>query len=259
MEDTSPKTCPYCGNELPNRRRKQCGKPECKRAYNAERARRWNAEHPGYRQRYASNTDIYPHICEQCSVEFKSHKQVQRYCGVECLRLARAARRRAAVERERQRMLPVLHDHPTPFSRLPQAHPAVQMQHQGHARLFVAGTCHRCGKSYLAHSESGVAKYCSASCGRMTGKSRHRARKRNAEHEPYRRIAIFERDGWRCHICGKRINRSLGCSHPMGATLDHIVPLAKGGADAAYNVAAAHRVCNSIKRDVGGGQLLLIG
>ncbi len=49
---------------------------------------------------------------------------------------------------------------------------------------------------------------------------------------------IFKRDGWRCHICNRRVSRS-------GASVDHLVPLALGGEHTRANVATAHRRCNS--------------
>jgi 5-methylcytosine-specific restriction endonuclease McrA len=37
--------CPYCGEPMSNRRRKQCGSPDCKRQYNADRMRAWQREY----------------------------------------------------------------------------------------------------------------------------------------------------------------------------------------------------------------------
>ena len=51
-----------------------------------------------------------------------------------------------------------------------------------------------------------------------------------------------------CHICGQPIDYTLDHLDPMSFVIDHVVPLAKGGADDASNVAAAHRTCNSTKR-----------
>ena len=39
------RACPYCSDPMGNPRRKQCGKPECKRAFNAERMREWNQKY----------------------------------------------------------------------------------------------------------------------------------------------------------------------------------------------------------------------
>lgn len=51
-----------------------------------------------------------------------------------------------------------------------------------------------------------------------------------------------------CHICGEAIDYTLRYDDPRSFQLDHVVPLAKGGADAIDNAAAAHRACNSAKR-----------
>ena len=52
-----------------------------------------------------------------------------------------------------------------------------------------------------------------------------------------------------CHICGENIDYTLtDRDHPRFFVIDHVVPLAKGGADDLTNVKAAHRACNSTKR-----------
>ncbi len=56
------------------------------------------------------------------------------------------------------------------------------------------------------------------------------------------RLAIYERDGGKCHLCRRRVSRKT-------FTLDHLVPLSRGGAHAAFNLAVAHRRCNSRKHD----------
>jgi 5-methylcytosine-specific restriction endonuclease McrA len=59
---------------------------------------------------------------------------------------------------------------------------------------------------------------------------------------------IYERDGWRCHLCGRRIFKSKRWPDPKSGTIDHIVPLSEGGIDEPANVAAAHWDCNREKR-----------
>ena len=52
--------------------------------------------------------------------------------------------------------------------------------------------------------------------------------------------AIYERDKWRCGLCGKHVSRK-------DRSLDHIIPLSKGGAHVEWNVQLAHLKCNLIK------------
>ena len=52
-----------------------------------------------------------------------------------------------------------------------------------------------------------------------------------------------------CGICGEPIDYSLHYLDPMAYTVDHIIPLAKGGSDELDNKQAAHRDCNRGKSD----------
>lgn len=90
--------------------------------------------------------------------------------------------------------------------------------------------------------------------------AQRRARKLSVEVEKVDPAYIFKRDKWRCHLCGKPVDRRLNGSELLGPTLDHIVPLSKGGEHSKANVALAHRQCNTVKNNRGGGeQLALIG
>lgn len=87
-----------------------------------------------------------------------------------------------------------------------------------------------------------------------------RARLQDSEAEPVDRDVVGDRDGWKCGLCGHRVDNSLSWPHPRSASLDHIVPLSKGGAHAYINTQIAHLDCNMAKGNRGGGeQLLLIG
>lgn len=53
-----------------------------------------------------------------------------------------------------------------------------------------------------------------------------------------------------CGICGKEVDRSFKYPHPLSATVDHIVPVAKGGHPSELaNLQLAHRWCNRWKSD----------
>ncbi|HJC29572.1 MAG TPA: HNH endonuclease [Candidatus Dietzia intestinigallinarum] len=85
---------------------------------------------------------------------------------------------------------------------------------------------------------------------RKAGFIRYHRLKANAKQEPYTRQAIFERDGWICGICAEPIDpRLLGQVRPDAPSIDHIVPLSRGGDDTPANVQAGHFGCNSGKRD----------
>jgi 5-methylcytosine-specific restriction endonuclease McrA len=67
--------------------------------------------------------------------------------------------------------------------------------------------------------------------------------------ELIRPVDVFERDGWICGLCGEAIDPELKFPHPMSASVDHIIPLARGGPHTMLNVQAAHLRGNIVKRD----------
>lgn len=51
-----------------------------------------------------------------------------------------------------------------------------------------------------------------------------------------------------CGICGKPVDKTLRSPHPMSATVDHIIPVSKGGHPSDLsNLQLAHRSCNREK------------
>ena len=53
-----------------------------------------------------------------------------------------------------------------------------------------------------------------------------------------------------CGICGKPVDFSYKYPHPLSPTVDHIIPLAKGGHPSDLdNLQLAHRCCNRKKSD----------
>lgn len=94
---------------------------------------------------------------------------------------------------------------------------------------------------------------------RPGGNRRRRALMRAARSEPYTAVEIADRDGWKCQRCGERIGRTLKWPHPRSLSIDHIIPVTRGGDDLKVNVQAAHLRCNERKGNRGVDQLRLIG
>ena len=78
-------------------------------------------------------------------------------------------------------------------------------------------------------------------------------RKNNARRRfPYKKQKanfhiIAERDDWICWICELRIDPDLPGTNRMGGTVDHVIPISKGGTDDLDNLKPAHWICN-VKR-----------
>jgi 5-methylcytosine-specific restriction endonuclease McrA len=111
--------------------------------------------------------------------------------------------------------------------------------------------CAGCGKAYLAHPNAPFSRFCTKRYALMRGARRA---------ERVDRKTIFLRDGWVCQLCRKKVNPKLPSTHRFGATLDHIIPVSRGGEHTPANLQLAHLACNSRKKDRSAGeQLRLIG
>lgn len=55
---------------------------------------------------------------------------------------------------------------------------------------------------------------------------------------------VFERDGWVCGLCDESVSPDAVYPDPLSASLDHVVPLSRGGAHSFSNSQLAHLSCN---------------
>jgi len=116
--------------------------------------------------------------------------------------------------------------------------------------------CRNCGGLFF-----GSGMYCSKRCVARYNEAQCERRRRvwASEREIDKDITLdrlYKRDGGRCHICGglcewddfiiKEEQKIAGNMYP---SIDHVKPLARGGAHKWDNVKLAHRICNSLKRD----------
>ncbi|MEU9218915.1 HNH endonuclease [Streptomyces sp. NPDC048376] len=152
---------------MANPRRKQCGKPDCKRAFNADRVREWN-------RAYKAEHGLWPH---------------HRYGEGQ-----RARERRRRLEKGHWRKL----------------YPESAAAYDARRRALVSQA--------------------------RTG-------------EVFAPLDIHTRDGWVCQLCHEPIDQTIAWPHPKSPSIDHIIPLSRGGAHALSNVQSAHLGCNSSKRD----------
>lgn len=131
---------------------------------------------------------------------------------------------------------------------------------------FRAGVRNRCANCGNEFSGSAKQKFCSRRCQHQVWlranahrnreySQRRKARLRDAKVAVVDPLAVFERDGWICRLCGLGVDFAL--THPdlAAATVDHVIPLSRGGTHEMGNVQLAHFSCNSRKgnRQDGGG------
>lgn len=113
-------------------------------------------------------------------------------------------------------------------------------------------------------SNNEKARFCCYNCFMRANAAKYRHRRESAEKAAFVEDVdpgyIFRRDNWRCHLCKKKVHKSKRAPDRMSPSLDHIVPLTKGGKHEKSNVATAHFGCNARKNNRGfGDQLALLG
>lgn len=119
--------------------------------------------------------------------------------------------------------------------------------------------CNQCGAVFVG-KWTRLCPACKRTSARENARRAKRARRirEGAYRVPYRSVDIYERDGYRCHICGRVAKRRAVVPNPLAPTIDHLVPLSAGGADAPINVATAHFECNWRRGAGGAAQLRLV-
>ena len=122
--------------------------------------------------------------------------------------------------------------------------------------------CVNCGKGFLQYTPQQIlCKECKHKQDREKNNIRKRIRetrmKANGKIDYSVTLSkIVERDKHICKLCGRKVNESdyvyvgetfiAGNDYP---SIDHIIPLSKGGLHQWDNVQLAHRLCNSVKCD----------
>ena len=110
-------------------------------------------------------------------------------------------------------------------------------------------SCIMCGVS-LPSTARRDKKFCSEECAGAARFNTSRADRRlridvDGEIKTITRLAIYERDNWICQLCNEPIDRNLRYPDRNCASLDHVIPLSKGGVNSAENFQASHLICNT--------------
>lgn len=159
--------------------------------------------------------------CGHCGQEFTTTRPAATYCSVSCGTQARLADRTQFVPR------PCVHCG-TPVS--------------APGRAVVCAPCRPARRLVIRRQKD----------------SRRRALLYSAPSEAYTTEEIAERDGYRCGLCRSQVDMTKVVPDLGAPTIDHLVPLSRGGDDSRANVQLAHFGCNVAKGPRGGGEQLAL-
>lgn len=239
------KQCEYCGgifsvNGCKHQQDKRFCSPAC-----ASRSRR-------------IRTNIK---CEYCGKEFYPKEKETRYCSLSCSSKAQAPEKKIklmkanaevweAFRREKERKKKEKQqEHET---RKREAY-INRLKNAEQAEMNIC-TCEWCGEPFIALR--GIKKYCSEKCrARAQYKRGEIARRMRIKKNNIDNVSLeelYKRDGGICHICGKQcryedytVVNEIFIAGNYYPSIDHIIPLAKGGEHSYENVKLAHRICNT--------------
>lgn len=210
--------------------------------------------------------NLGPYNCENCYQPFYAKKRTEaKFCGRQCAfdRLALVAKERDGLRRIQQ-----ANKRQTKKARDRVKVEANALRRIAYAWKMAKAVCHVCGDTYARLRP--WQRTCSRACDskrsqekveivrkhRKIRKAKIRATCRGVDADNIDPIKVFERDKWRCHMCGKKTPKGLrGSTHSDAPELEHIVSLADGGSHTWGNVACSCRACNGKKGAASFGQL----
>lgn len=123
--------------------------------------------------------------------------------------------------------------------------------------------CKNCQEIFIPKYRNKKRLFCSNKClklfNRRPTRYKSRAHYYNVAYEYINVLKVFERDGWRCRICGKKTPKEKrGKFYSNSPELDHRIPISKGGGHLYVNVQCCCRKCNNVKSNKNNkGQLPL--
>lgn len=162
--------------------------------------------------------------CDVCKTDFRPTKPSQRICCDEC-------EKKQGRDRAREYSI------------------------AKHYASIKPRSCKQCERSFTPEYGDKHRQLCSDRCAnrfyRAGCKVRKRLRITGAQYEPVNVMRLFERDQWRCQICGcKTPKRLRGTHHDRAPEADHRIPISKGGDHTYANIQCACRKCNGLKSNV---------
>jgi len=224
----------------------------CGKAFNAARL--------GRRAKYCSDkcskiAGCRGLVCKHCGKTFNGTYLLQKHCSSACRRVSRGlpASRRCRTCGDEVKGRPLVATICTRCSK--------SKNYLGPAPKRI--TCRYCGKVFI--STGARAQDCSRACrhqwrklhnmkairaNRRQSNHRRRVRQHFGVYEVFDSYEIFERDGWECQMCGIETLREWDASdaalRAKSPTLDHIIPLSKGGNHTRENTQLLCWHCNCI-------------
>lgn len=218
-------TCEWCGlrheETTSTAKRKQPARKFCNSTCNARHESSMRS-----RDRLAQKL-ANPRSCQVCGIDITMRKVGAKYCSDFC----------SAVWHGQ---------------RMPNSLPDKACALEGCGRIFTPKNkrqkccCENHGQIHYNRMSRASGRQASAPWDerRRANYHKRRALKLQLPADTIRPLDVYERDEWICGLCSEPVDRRASYPDPMSASLDHILPLSKGGHHTLSNVQLAHLACN---------------
>lgn len=228
------------------------------------------------RERYHEKIQDITYVCKFCGIEYHpKDKRRNQYCTRECADKQRAADKLKRIETEKERKsikfcphCGIVHGGKTQSYCSDKCRVELgRLRSRNYKREILKlnykkSECKCCGKQF-EQTLNNSKIYCSEECIKTNASSeaRHKRRiriKQNGRKDYGINLRrLIRKDNNTCHICGYSCDDSdfqiteegyfiVGDDYP---SIDHVIPLSKGGTHTHDNVKLAHFKCNYIKSD----------
>lgn len=238
-----------------------------------------------YKNKHNPKGNLLSFACSHCGATFESDNKIAMYCSKRCKQYAWIARNNIQIQRQPKvcaywagycdvcncaigsKVAKKVCDSCRRSSKLKTKRYAAREASEAiHRAVAKVVTCDECGCEFCPIYGSSNSILCQC-CVLVRKRIQHsvykalrRAREIGADSENVNPFKVFDRDRWRCQLCGVKTPKSKRGTYADNAPeLDHIIPLSKGGAHKYTNTQCACRKCNGLKSDKPLGQMLMFG
>ena len=256
--------CANCGDIFNGRKRKFCDH-QCKKRYQKRRRKGQDLSVLEPKGSFIASPRLEPIACPVCETPFKPklitkgsrlnrHQGRQMYCSKPCADTEFRLTDSELLFRNESRTLAKIASNRT------RANTRKQKYIDGKHREALHNHCRKCGSDIEQRSKQMCVRFCNEckdktkAAAKRTHRRKygsyksHKARavKHGVPYELVNRVKVFELYGWKCATCKVVTPKALMRSYddPRAPTLDHIVPISKGGPHLYSNVQLLCRKCN---------------
>ena len=205
------------------------------------------------RTRHYKELNAKVQTCKQCNTTFRNYK-AKDFCCNQCKKNFTIAVKKANIKPRKQHVLVCRNCNKKygAYSRSSR-YCSYECKYEQKVKQKPVHNlkCKECAKFFCSTNNSKV--FCSLTCsGRFENRRKETARRKRIARNGKVNWDIsierlIKRDNCVCYLCGERVDNSVDTNDDSYPSIEHVIPVCKGGTHTWDNVKIAHRGCNREK------------